>query len=188
MKLTPKKKDGILLVHGVTGETSKKVAVAEAIDLQFGKESHEVTGKKNLRVIRLEAEAGKTYTFYKYFAVFTDNDPVETSVIEAAIETVREAKACGYDQCLKQHNAHWAKKWEYCDVKIDASIRSPKTLSPVTMRPLRASARQATLESWRALQGTLLIPLDGTWYYSSQKIHCQLLLPGTQKRRKNLLP
>jgi hypothetical protein len=28
------------------------------------------------------------------------------------------------------------------------------------------------LESWRALQGTLLIALDGTWYHSSQKIHC----------------
>jgi len=28
------------------------------------------------------------------------------------------------------------------------------------------------LESWRTLQQTLLIALDGTWYYSSQKIHC----------------
>jgi hypothetical protein len=28
------------------------------------------------------------------------------------------------------------------------------------------------LESWRTFQQTLLIALDGTWYYSSQKIHC----------------
>ena len=37
---------------------------------------------------------------------------------------------------------------------------------------MRACARQATLESWRAFQDQLLIALDGTWYYSSQKIHC----------------
>ena len=28
------------------------------------------------------------------------------------------------------------------------------------------------LAGWRTLQDTLLIALDGTWYYSSQKIHC----------------
>jgi hypothetical protein len=28
------------------------------------------------------------------------------------------------------------------------------------------------LESWRVLHGKLLFALDGTWYYSSQKIHC----------------
>jgi len=118
LKLTPKQKDGALLVHGVTGETSKRVAVAEAIDVHLGTEVHEDKDKKNLRVIHFDAEAGKTYTFYKYFAVFTDNDPVKTSVSEAAIKTVREAKACGYDECLSRHNAQWAKKWEYCDVKI----------------------------------------------------------------------
>jgi hypothetical protein len=35
------------------------------------------------------------------------------------------------------------------------------------------SLRQAGhLEGWRALQDKLLIALDGTWYYSSGKIHC----------------
>jgi hypothetical protein len=35
------------------------------------------------------------------------------------------------------------------------------------------SLRQAGhLESWRVLQDTVLIALDGTWYHSSQKIHC----------------
>ena len=42
LKLTPKKKNGILLVHGVTNETAKQVAVAEAVDLDFGKETHEI--------------------------------------------------------------------------------------------------------------------------------------------------
>jgi hypothetical protein len=35
------------------------------------------------------------------------------------------------------------------------------------------SLRQAGhLESWRVLQDTLLVALDGTWYHSSDKIHC----------------
>jgi len=119
LKLSPIKKGEILVVHAITNETSKKVAVAEIVDLNFGKETHEIKGNKNLRVIELDAEAGKTYAFYKYFAVYTDNDPVKTSVNEAAINSVKEAKALGYETCLNNHNAQWAKKWEYCDVKIE---------------------------------------------------------------------
>lgn len=128
LKLTPKKKNGILLVHGITGETSKQVAVAELIDLDFGKETHEVGGKKNLRVIDLDAEAKKTYTFYKYFAVYTDNDPVKASVNEAAAKCVQGAKESGYDKCLSKHNAEWAEKWEYCDVKIDGDDEAQQAL------------------------------------------------------------
>jgi nigerose phosphorylase len=118
LNLSPKKKNGALLVHAVTNEASKNVAIAEAVDLNFGKETHKLGDKKNLRVISLDAEAGKTYTFYKYFAVYTDNDPVKTSVNEAAINSVKEAKALGYETCLNNHNAQWAKKWERCDVII----------------------------------------------------------------------
>jgi nigerose phosphorylase len=128
LKLTAKKRNGILLVHGITGETSKKVAVAEAIDLDFGSETHETSGHKNLRVIELDAKANKTYTFYKYFAVYTENDPVKTSVEEAAIKKVEEAKGCGYDECLSRHNAHWVKKWEYCDVTIGGDDEAQQAL------------------------------------------------------------
>src|SRR5258708_21095881 len=39
--------------------------------------------------------------------------------------------------------------------------------------PVLKSLRQAGhLESWRTLLDTLLVALDGTWYYSSGKIHC----------------
>ena len=117
--LSSGKKNEILVVHAITNETSKKIAVAEIVDLNFGKETHETKGNKNLRVITLNAEAKQTYTFYKYFAVYTDNDPVKTSVNEAAINSVKEAKASGYEDCLNNHNAQWAKKWERCDVKID---------------------------------------------------------------------
>jgi nigerose phosphorylase len=119
LKLSAKKRDGVLLVHGVTNEASKKVAVAEIVELDFGKEACTTKDKKNLRLIDLSVEAGKTYTFCKYFAVYTDNDSIKTSVNGAAISTVKEAKALGHETCLKNHNAQWAKKWERCDVTID---------------------------------------------------------------------
>jgi kojibiose phosphorylase len=128
LKLTPKKQDGILLVQGVTNETGKRVVVAEAVGLDFGKETHATNGKKNLRVITLNAEAGKTYTFCKYFAVFTENDPVTKPVSEAAISCVRQARALGYEACLNQHNAQWAKKWEHCDVKIEGDDEAQQAL------------------------------------------------------------
>ncbi|HXR49299.1 MAG TPA: glycosyl hydrolase family 65 protein [Candidatus Limnocylindrales bacterium] len=128
LKLTPKKQDGILLVQGVTNETGKRVAVAEAVGLDFGKETHATNGKKNLRVITLNAEAGQTYTFCKYFAVFTENDPVTKPVSEAAISCVRQARALGYEVCLNQHNAQWAKKWEHCDVKIEGDDEAQQAL------------------------------------------------------------
>ena len=128
LKPSPVKKGEILVVHAVTNETSKKVVVAEIVELNFGKETHETKGNKNLRVIKLNAEAGKTYTFYKYFAVYTDNDPIKLSVNEAAINSVKEAKALGYETCLNNHNAQWAKKWEYCDVKIDGDDEAQQAL------------------------------------------------------------
>jgi len=128
LNLRPTKKNGVLLVHAVTHETSRKVAVAEAVDLNFGREAHEIKGKKNLRVISLAAAAGRTYAFYKYFAVYTGNDSIKTSVNAAALNGVREAKALGYETCLNNHNAQWAKKWEYCDVKIEGDNEAQQAL------------------------------------------------------------
>jgi nigerose phosphorylase len=119
LKLSAAMQGGVLLVHGTTNENARKVAVAEAVELDFGKETHKVQGKKNLRVISLNVEAGKTYTFQKYFAVYTDNDPIRGAVNEAALKAVKKAKALGYETCLKNHSAQWAEKWKLCDVKID---------------------------------------------------------------------
>ena len=128
LNLSPETKNGMLLVHAVTNETSKKVAVAEAVDLNFGKATFETKGNKNLRVIELDAEAGRTYTFHKYFAVFTDNDPVETSVNDAALSCAAEAKDLGYAACLNNHKAEWAKKWKYCDVIIEGDDAAQQAL------------------------------------------------------------
>jgi kojibiose phosphorylase len=126
--LRPERNDEVLVVHANTNETSKEVAVAEIVDLAFGREAHEIKDNRNLRVIDLEAEAEKTYTFYKYFAVFTDNDPIKVSVNEAATSSVREAKKAGYEACLKDHNAQWSKKWEYCDVQIEGDDEAQQAL------------------------------------------------------------
>jgi nigerose phosphorylase len=128
LKLSAEKKDDALLVHGVTNEAAKTVAVAEMVESGFGKEAHKVHGKKNLRVLTLNAEAGKTYTFYKYFAVFTENDCISGPVTKTAIGRVREAKALGYETCLKNHNAEWAKKWALCDVKIEGDDEAQHAL------------------------------------------------------------
>jgi kojibiose phosphorylase len=119
LRLTPaKKKDGVLLVQGVTNEAARRVAVAEALEGCPGKETYATNGRKNLHVFRLDLEAGKTYTFQKFFAVYTDNDPVK-SPADSAIRCVREAKSLGYEACLSRHNAEWAKKWAQCDVLIE---------------------------------------------------------------------
>src|SRR5580658_872686 len=118
-KLTSEGREGTLLVHGITHETAKHVVVAEATDIAFGAVTHEIEGNRNLRVIRLRTEPGKTYTFHKFFAVFTDNDPVGKPVVEAAIEAVGRAKLAGYEACLAAHSAEWRGQWERSDVKIE---------------------------------------------------------------------
>lgn len=127
LNLSKEKRDDVLLVSGSTNEAGKKVTVAEAIAAGFGRETHKTKGNKNLRSIELTAEAGRTYTFYKYFSVYTDNDPVSNSVI-AAMCAVKEAQALGYEECLEAHNARWADMWAFCDVKIDGDDAAQQAL------------------------------------------------------------
>jgi nigerose phosphorylase len=122
------KVDGILLVHGKTSENLKPVAVAEQIEIAFGTETHLIPDRKNLRFIELDARAGENYTFYKYVAVYTGNDPVGTSVTEAAQEMVKEAGRLGYESCLRNHSDEWAKKWAYCDVLIEGDDEAQQAL------------------------------------------------------------
>jgi nigerose phosphorylase len=127
-QLTAEKQDSVLLVQGRTSENAQRVAVAEAVDLGFGKEAHEFRGKRNLRVITLQAEAGKTYTFHKYFAVVTDNDVAGQTVHEVAIKTVQHARALGYAQCWENHRVAWSRKWEHCDVVIEGDDEAQQAL------------------------------------------------------------
>ena len=119
LRLSATRRDSVLVVEGVTNESSKRVAVAEAADIDFGEATYESRGNRNLRVVNFRAVAGKTYTFHKFFAVFTDNDAVRGPIVEAAAKAVQQARSRGYEGCLASHSARWREKWDRCDVKID---------------------------------------------------------------------
>ena len=109
----------VLLVRGLTHEQSRAVAVAEAVDLDFGAPTYRQTENKHLRELTFEAEAGRTYAFCKYFAVFTELDSTGQPAAEAAVNCVRAARTAGYDVCLQRHNAEWAERWARADVIIE---------------------------------------------------------------------
>ena len=154
-QMTAGKRQSILLVQGLTGETAKRVLVTEAIDLEFGDESHETRDNRNLRVISLQAEPGRTYSFCKYFAVFTDNDPAGPSLLEAATQAVQQAKRQGHQACMDQHNAEWKRKWERCNVTIVGDDEAQRALrysilQLLMVAPVKGSANSI---SARALSG-----------------------------------
>lgn len=128
VQLAADKQGSTLVVEALTHENAKRVVVAEEIDLGFGEEAHEFKNHRNLRVITWRAEAGKTYTFHKYFAVVTDNDLGGRSVREAAVKMVRQAKSLGHQVCLADHQAEWLRKWECCDVKIEGDDEAQQAL------------------------------------------------------------
>jgi kojibiose phosphorylase len=131
------------------------VAVAETADIDFGKVTYESRGNRSLRVVHLRAEAGKTYTFHKYFAVFKDSDAVDKPVAEAAVEAVQRARSLGYDGCLAGHNAKWREKWQRCDVAIEGDDEAQlalrySVLQLLMVAPVKGSANSIPA---RALSG-----------------------------------
>jgi kojibiose phosphorylase len=127
-KLAAAKPGGILRVQGVTHEQRRAVVVAEAADASFGVETHEVRDNRNLRVIAFRAEAGRTYTFHKYFAVFTANDHPGTRPAAAAVALARRARARGYDACRAAHDAEWRRRWAQGDVIIAGDAAAQQAL------------------------------------------------------------
>ncbi len=132
-------KDGVLLVQGVTHEQGKRVLVAEAVAANFwgsrgadgaARSKVEIVeeGGRMLRVVSFRVEAGETYGFEKYFAVFTDNDRVGMPLVKAAIETVQQARAAGYEACRRSHDAEWAARWKRCDVSIEGDDEAQHAL------------------------------------------------------------
>lgn len=64
------------------------------------------------------------------------------------------------------------------EIPCDNQIRDcldpvvPEEIFPLYDEALQALQEQGVLETYRGIGGTLAIALDGTWYYSSEKIHC----------------
>jgi nigerose phosphorylase len=120
---SPEVAGDVLVVSAVTNETGTPVAVAEAAEIDFAREELIAHDGRNLRVIRLFAQAGKNYTFTKYFAV-----NVGTDARAAAISIVRQAKAARYAALLAEHDAEWAKTWARCDVEIEGDTSAQQAL------------------------------------------------------------
>ncbi|HVU32682.1 MAG TPA: glycosyl hydrolase family 65 protein [Opitutaceae bacterium] len=154
-RLTLETPDGILLVHGRTGELGKEVVVAEAADTDFGATTYEVHDQRNLRVIQLQAKPGEVYTLTKFFAVFTGNDRPGQSLRAAAIATVKQARALGFAACLARHDTEWAAKWDRCDVTIDGDEEAQHALRYSILQLLMAAPVNGTANSIpaRALSG-----------------------------------
>ncbi|MDE2183687.1 MAG: glycoside hydrolase family 65 protein [Alphaproteobacteria bacterium] len=123
--LRTERHEDILLVSAVTSEASKIVAVAEGIAFGVGRE-RDCDG--SLRLVEFAAEAGKTYSLTKFFAVHTEFDRIGLAAADAAVESVRRAKALGYDACLAAHNDCWAEKWRLCDVAIEGDEAAQQAL------------------------------------------------------------
>ncbi len=153
--LAADRREDALLVHGRTHEQQKQVAVAEAIERPVGEETHETKDGRNLRVIAFQAEPGQTYTFVKYFAVFTDHDRVGLPIEQAAVEAVWHARSLGYEACLARHNAGWQKQWERGDVLIAGDDEAQHALRYSILQLLMAAPRPGSANSIpaRALSG-----------------------------------
>ena len=61
-----------------------------------------------------------------------------------------------------------------CDNHIRQTLDHvpPEKLYPCYDEVFESLRQAGHLESWRAIADTLLLGLDGTWYFSSHKIHC----------------
>jgi nigerose phosphorylase len=151
----PTARGSVLAVEGVTHELRRRVVVAEAVDLAFGKETRENKLRRHLRVLKFKAEAGKTYTFHKFFAVFTENDVAKGLVLDAAVKAVEQARAAGYEACLDRHRLEWKRKWERCDVEIEGDDEAQRALRYSIFQLLMVAPTEGSTNSIaaRALSG-----------------------------------
>lgn len=98
------------------------------------------------------------------FSVFFTQSPS----FLASQKTLQQAKGQSNAQSL----------FEIQHIPSDNHIRQtldpvpPETLFPLYDQVLQALRQKGLLENFRGVNDTMLIALDGTWYFSSQKLHC----------------
>jgi hypothetical protein len=56
----------------------------------------------------------------------------------------------------------------------------PKYISPIFNKTLKTAEEKGIIDDYRVLGGHILLALDGVWYYSSEKIHCEHCLRQTK--------
>jgi hypothetical protein len=70
-----------------------------------------------------------------------------------------------------------------CTVEIKNIVDDvdPEKLSSVFTGALQEAVRLGIVDEYRVLEGGVLIPIDGVWYFSSHTIHCDHCLTATEK-------
>ncbi len=144
-----------LHTSGSTHECGKQVAVAEALSTSLVDQTHELCGQQNLRVFQFTAEPEKVYVFDKFFAVVTENDPLELPALDAALGMVENAREHGYEFCIVKHDEVWRKRWYKSDVVIEGDDNAQLSLrysilQLLMVAPLKGSANSIPA---RALSG-----------------------------------
>lgn len=125
---------GTLLSTAVTGELGLPVAVAELTVFRLAEQGKladtviELDRGTALRHISIAAQAGETYTWWKYAAVYTGLDtagdsgegaPAEGSPDKQAVRSVQAAAATGYAGLLEAHQRKWEERWSRSDCVIE---------------------------------------------------------------------
>ncbi len=120
-------KDGAIFAEGKTYELSLSVAVAEKLSADFPyTESIKAADRKNLRTITFDVEAGETYYFNKYVAVYTSLDG--ENPLDHALSSVFASEKAGYDALFDAHKAVWAARYDNADVFIDGDDEAETAL------------------------------------------------------------
>lgn len=109
---------GCLVIKALTHELGIPVAVVELFDGMIGSFDIMDSEKKYIRKINMEAQAGETYSFYKYVSVYTGNDPV-ADVADAAAKSCSTAAFEGYGSLLDKSSAVWDRYWSNSDIVIE---------------------------------------------------------------------
>lgn len=112
---------GFLRLCTRTQELKLPVVVAEVCMKSFvAEESIEKSDKGIFHHLRIKAEPNVKYTIYKYVAVYTGNDEVQ-SIKEDCAAAALKAAAEGYDEMLQRHRLHWKVRWDASDVVIEGN-------------------------------------------------------------------
>jgi kojibiose phosphorylase len=180
------RRNGVLLVQARTQENSKTVVVAEAVESGFGQSAGRRIAGKYIREFTFEAEADKTYTFCKYFSVFTGLDPLQQPVKKAALDCVVAAKRAGYEACRQRHNANWAERWARCDVTIEGDDEAQlalrySILQLLMVAPVTGSAHSIPA---RALSGQVY---KGAIFWDTEMFMFPFFLHTDPERARELM-
>ncbi|HEY4391303.1 MAG TPA: glycosyl hydrolase family 65 protein [Paenibacillus sp.] len=121
-RMEGKVQDGVqgetLVLTGWTHELNIPVSVSHSLDCGFGEQRTIDSGDFLGKEILLQAEAGKSYTFYKYVSVFTGMEEA-VDIALAGFEDNQEAAAAGYETLYAEHADCWERKWQESDVRIE---------------------------------------------------------------------